>query len=223
MSARFAASIEALHRHVEIKLASSSDERQAIFALRHQCYLRESAIVARDDGRLYDQFDEPGRSLLYGVWSGDRLIGSIRLQILRRPVSESPSCLAFPDIFHPLLAQGMTILDPTRFVLDHNASRELPGLAYLALRVPFMAAHAYAVGIAVAAVRSEHMAFYRRFLHYRAVAAPRPYLGLTKPLGLMMVDYPVQRPDVLGRCPFLAAKPLEMERLFPIMAAVEAA
>ena len=58
------------------------------------------------------------------------------------------------------------------------------------------------------------MPFYRRTLRYRQVSAPRDYLLLNKPLGLMLADYRQERQLVLDRFPCFFADAAEAESLF---------
>jgi len=199
---------------LRVRPVHTADDREAVFALRHRCYLHEGAIVARQSRLLTDQFDSTTNTTIYGIFEGDRLIASIRLQLLTAAHSGSPTACAFPDIVLPLLQDGSTALDPTRFVVDAAASRRLPGLAYFVLRIPFLAADYHDVDFALASVRAAHMPFYRRTLSYHTVAAPRPYLQLTKPLGLMSVRFREARDAVLRRSPFFGTTPDELQTLF---------
>jgi hypothetical protein len=207
------AAVDALRSRIRVSMATTDSEFEAVFRLRHRCYLDEGAISSSVDGRLTDIYDDPGRSKTFGLHDDGGLIASIRLQILSSDNPNSPSAAAFPDIIEPLVRNGHSLLDPTRFVIASEASRRYPALAYFALRIPFIAAQHFRVNVALAAVRSEHMPFYRRFLRYETQASPRPYLQLIKPLGLMVADYWRERPGVLARYPFLEAKPGEVSRL----------
>lgn len=208
------ARVEELSTRIFMRRVTSASEREQVFRLRHACYLEEGAIDPLPGGMLCDQFDRAGSSDIIGLYESGELIGSIRLQVLSREHPGSPSALAFPEVIAPLLAAGKRLLDPTRFVIATEASRRFPGLAYFALRLPFMAAAYYGVDIALAAVRSEHMPFYRRTLRYRQVSATRDYLLLNKPLGLMLADYRQERQLVLDRFPCFFADAAEAESLF---------
>lgn len=208
------ARVEALARRIVLRRIGSEQERDEVLRLRHACYLEEGAIDPRPDGRLGDQFDRAPNAETIGLYETGRLIGSIRLQVLTAEAPASPSTLAFPEIIEPLLAAGKRLLDPTRFVIASEASRRLPALAYFALRLPFMAAQHHGVDIALAAVRAEHMPFYARTLRYRQASAPRDYLMLNKPLGLMLADYRHERQMVLDRFPCFGAEAAESEGLF---------
>jgi hypothetical protein len=104
------------------------------------------------------------------------------------------------------------VIDPTRFVVDGLAAKKYPELAYVALRLPVMAAGFVGAGTVLAAVRAEHMAFYKRVLKCTKLADPRPYLQLTKPLGLMAVNYPKEHEKV-AKHPFFSWTQEEATRI----------
>lgn len=175
--------------------------------LRYRCYLEEGAIDSNEDERLTDEFDLAANTMIFGIYDSAGLVASIRLQVLTMENSGSPTTLAFPEIVAPLLSNGKRLLDPTRFVISSAASRQYRGLAYYVLWIPFCASMALDIDVALAAVRPEHMPFYRRTLNYRKAAPPRPYLKLRKPLGLMVADFKQERSAVLEKHPFFGWEP----------------
>ena len=66
----------------------------------------------------------------------------------------------------------------------------------------------------LATVRTEHQAFYKRLLGHRVVCEARPYPTLTKPLSLMVLDFPTQQERILRRYPFFASTQSERLSLF---------
>ncbi len=66
-----------------IKLATTDDERQAIYRLRYRvCQMRRPQIAGDHAQRtISDALDTFG--LLWGVWSGDDCIGTLRTNLLR--------------------------------------------------------------------------------------------------------------------------------------------
>lgn len=77
----------------------------------------------------------------------------------------------------PKLVSREVIIDPTRFVADHEISRAVPELPYIALRIPWMAMGHFKAEIMLAAVRQEHQSFYRRLWGNELLAPPRRYPG----------------------------------------------
>jgi hypothetical protein len=111
------------------------------------------------------------------------------------------------------------MIDPTRFVADHVVSRSYPELAYVTLRLPWMAMEHFGADLMLAAVRPEHEAFYRRLWGNSVWAGARAYPGLTKPVSLTVLDFPLAREAVHRRYPFFKSEFSERELLFGTLAA----
>ena len=150
---------------------------------------------------MTDAYDESPHCIHVAVEMDDMYVAALRLHLISEETLSSPSLEVFPEVMD-LFRPGQTILDPTRFVVHPEARRNGLPLHLAALRIPFLAAMHYEVDIALAAVRAEHTAFYLRYLGYESFTAPRPYLGLTKPLGLMTAKFKENRDRVLKRYPF---------------------
>lgn len=206
--------VMAVLERIEYRIARSEHDRELIYRLRYDAYLHENAIRIDDSMRMEDEYDAMPNSELFGIHLDGSMIASIRLHIIDRHVRSSPAAHAFADALGPLIDDGMTIVDPNRFVADRSVGRHLPELPYVVLRLPFMAAGYFDADIVTATVRQEHAAFYRKILRCQQVCAPRSYPTLIKPLGLMMVDYPNEHRTVLSRHPCFAARGDEADRLF---------
>jgi hypothetical protein len=80
--------------------------------------------------------------------------------------------------------------------------------------------------VLLATVRAEHQAFYSRVFGHRLICEPRHYPSLTKPISLMVLDYPVARQRLMQRNPFLRSTLSERRTLFarprPAMPALRA-
>jgi hypothetical protein len=68
--------IAQLLRKVEYRRAESTDEREAIFRLRYQAYLREGAIGPNSSKRFTDPVDNQANTWNFGVYIDDVLAGS---------------------------------------------------------------------------------------------------------------------------------------------------
>jgi hypothetical protein len=161
-----------------------------------------------------DAADEAGNTHLFGIYIDGVLMSSIRLSIATRESPDIPSGPVFQDILAPRIADGLVVVDPTRFTVDHAKSRLHPELPYITLRVAWLAMEHFGADILLAAVRPEHAAFYRRFWNTRAVTEPRTYPLLAKPITLTMSDYGESRELVESRYPFLASTAAERAEVF---------
>jgi hypothetical protein len=197
---------------VDYRLAETETEKEAIYSLRYRAYLHEGAIEPREDRRLADRFDGAPNSWTFGVFVDGQLASSLRISVATPDYPDSPAVDAFPDILRPQLALGKTIVDPNRFVAEPTL--KLPHLPYMTLRLAYVACSYFNADLGTATARAEHQAFYRRVFLHEPLCAPRPYPTLTKPLGLMAVDFPALREKVFARYPYFRSSYFERRMLF---------
>ena len=199
---------------IEYRQAVRPQDREQIFNLRYHAYLREGAIAANDEERFTDAVDEQPNCLIFGVYADGELAGAIRLSISGEGMPQVPTAKVFPETVLPLIVAGRVLVDPTRFVADARWSRELPELAYLTLRLPWLAMEQFHADVMLAAVRPEHFPFYRRLWGNTVVSPPRLYPGLAKPVMLSQLDYAKAAPRVEALYPFFRARRDERAAIF---------
>ena len=199
---------------IDCKLADTGEEREAIFRLRYRAYMREGAIAQNSDGRFSDPYDEKGSGFLFGLYLDGELASSIRVHVASKDHPDFTSREVFSDYLQSEIDAGKIIVDTTRFVTDETFSRLYRALPYATMRVAGMACDYFGADQLLAAVRTEHQAFYRRVFHHHVVCEARPYPGLTKPLSLMTVHYPTFVDEVHQRYPFFRSTLLEQQMLF---------
>jgi N-acyl-L-homoserine lactone synthetase len=210
----FSERVARLLDRIDYRRANSGEQREAIFRLRYQAYMRDRAISPNSSGLFSDHYDETGNVSLFGVYIDDELAGSIRIHVASKEQPECPSLEAFPDFLRPELDAGKVVVDSTRFVSDETLSRLHSALPYAICRLSGLAAHHFNADHLLAAVRVEHQPFYRRTFHHRQVCEPRPYPGLTTKLSLMTVHYPTFVDEVHRRFPFFRSTFYERRMLF---------
>ena len=199
---------------LDCRVAESPDEREAIFRLRYEAYLREGAIGPNLSGTFCDSYDDSENAWLFGLYLDGELASSIRLHIAIGDHRDFPSRKVFADLLEPELDVGKVIVDPTRFVTNQRLSRLNPGLPHVTLRLAWLAAEYLGADHFLVAVRAEHQAFYRRTFLHRPICAPRPYPLLAKPISLMTVYYPNAANRVHQRYPFFRSTFFERRMLF---------
>jgi hypothetical protein len=199
---------------VDYRLAETEAEKEAIYSLRYRAYLHEGAIEPRADQRLTDRFDDLPNSWIFGIYLDDELTSSIRISLATPDNDDTPAVDAFRDLLEPELALGKVIVDPNRFVADPVRRTKYPELPYLTVRLAYVACTHFRADIGTATVRKEHQAFYRRVFLHRTLCEPRPYPTLTKPLCLMVVDYPTMSEKVFRRYPLFRSSAFERRKLF---------
>ncbi len=203
-----------LLERVEVRRATTPEERDAIFRLRYAAYLRENAIAPNRSERFTDAFDTSSNAFIFGVYIDGELASSMRLHVGSRAYPELPALGTFADLLAPEIARGNIIIDPTRFVADRAASRRHPELCYVTTRLAVLGSEHFNANVLLATVRAEHQAFYRRVFGHRPICEPRHYPSLSKPICLMTLDYAKMRERLLQRHPFLRSSTFERRTLF---------
>ncbi len=191
--------IEAL-KHVRYKVLTDSKDLENLYRLRYKCYRAERSIAENELGSMTDAFDETANCVHVAVEMDGEILASVRLHLMSKLSFTSPTLEVFPEILDDL-KRGQTILDATRFVINPAARKKRVPLHFLVLRIPFLATMFYDIDLALAPVRAEHTAFYRRYLGYEVAMEPRSYPGLRKPIQLLTAKVREQRDAVLARTP----------------------
>jgi hypothetical protein len=204
-----------LMERVDYRLVTSEEDRDAVFRLRYDAYVREGTIAPDFSRRLSDSYDDRENTWIFALFVDGRLASTIRLGIATRENPDIATMGSFPDYLEPQIAAGKVIIDPTRHATDPEMGRRFPGLiAYLTVRIPWMAGEFLGADEILACVRPEHEPFFKKmFGHYR-VRAPRPYKQLTKEFGLMTLDFQAARERVYQRHPFFRSTAFERRALF---------
>ncbi|HEX9853540.1 MAG TPA: hypothetical protein VGA68_11020, partial [Woeseiaceae bacterium] len=86
---------------LDIRRADTDEDREAIFRLRYEAYLREGAIAPNFGRRFGDRFDETENVWIFGLRLDGALVSSIRVHVATEPYPESPTVDAFSDILMP--------------------------------------------------------------------------------------------------------------------------
>jgi len=114
--------------HVDYRLAETPEEKERIYRLRYQAYLREGAIMPSEAGRVTDPYDDLPNNFTFGIFVHGELYSSIRISVLTSDWRGSLSSEMFSDLLHPELDRGKLIIDPTRFVADPEKARKFAEL-----------------------------------------------------------------------------------------------
>jgi N-acyl-L-homoserine lactone synthetase len=210
----FAERVAQLLQRVEYRRAETDGDREAVFRLRYEAYLREGAIKPSFGRRFSDSFDDLDNAWIVGLHVDGLLVSSMRIHVGSRDFPEMVATSVFGEYVRPELDAGKVIIDPTRFVVDPQAARVYPELPYVTVRVGHMAAEHFDADIVLATVRAEHQAFYKRVFGHTTVCPPREYPTLIKPLSLMMLDYPAERDRIARRYPFFTSTAAERASLY---------
>jgi N-acyl-L-homoserine lactone synthetase len=210
----FTERIRVLVDSVDYRQAINDEEREAVYRLRYHGYLAEKAIAPNFGRRLSDKYDDLDNTWIFGVFIAGELASTIRLTIASAAHPASPALETFPDVLDAEIAADRIIVDPTRFVVDRRFSRLYPDLRYATTRLAWMACLHFSADLLLAAVRTEHQAFYNRVFGHRLISPARPFPMLSKPISLMACDFAQQRTAIDERYPFFRSTYFERRMLF---------
>ncbi|WP_407648996.1 N-acyl amino acid synthase FeeM domain-containing protein [Devosia algicola] len=140
--------------------------------------------------------------------------GSIRFHHVTPTNPTSPGRSVWPDVLDPILDEGHSYIDPSRFTADRDASLAFPALPYLTLRIVAMACEHFVARYCISAVRPEHAAFYKRIFGSHQLGTERNFAELQFAMRLYAAEVPMIRNRVADRYPFFMSTSGERERLF---------
>lgn len=200
-------------QQVDYRVANLKTDRNDIFRLRYRAYLNEGSISSNPEKMFSDDYDAMDNCWIFGLFHEDWLISSIRFHAINKQNRYGPALDVFPDLVGPMIDAGQTIIDPTRFVVDDEATKMFPDLPFLTLRVATMASEFFDADHCLATVRAEHRAFYRRVFESKQLCDPRPYPTLTQPICLMTADVRGIREKLMRRYPVFLSSFTERKML----------
>lgn len=211
----FAIRLLELLQKFDYRIAQSNADKEEIYRLRYNSYLREGAINSNSSALFNDVYDEFDNCWILGIYLGDKLASSLRLHVISPQCPTGPAMDVFPDIVGPMIHdQGLTLIDPTRFVADFEVAEEYPEIPFLTLRTVFMAVDYFKAEISLATVRKEHAAFYHRVFASEVLSEPRPYPSLKTPIALLGMDVENVRNKVVSRYPVFESSFTERRTIF---------
>ncbi len=204
---------EELLARIDYRRATTDAQREAIFRLRHDGYVRDGGIEPLESGLFSDPWDNVPNVDLVGVYLDDELVGSVRVH-LSGPGNPIPASGPFGDVIDPVIERHGRLVDATRFVIDSRRAGFAAAMPFLTLRAVAMAAEYYEAWGLVATVREEHAVVYRRVTGHRALTPPRAYPLLRKPIMCMIAETANLDRAPYSRHPFLRSTSEERERVF---------
>ncbi|MGZ9091168.1 MAG: N-acyl amino acid synthase FeeM domain-containing protein [Rhodoplanes sp.] len=203
-----------LLERIDYRRADNEQEREAIYRLRYDAYLREGAISPNSLKELSDRYDEMPNAWTFGIYIDQKLASSIRVCVGSPTYPLTPASNVFSDVLLPEIGSGKTVIDPNRFVTDPAMTHAFPELPYLTVRLGFVACEYFKADIGAATPRLEHEAFYKRLFRMSVTAPARTFPTLTRAHSLMSVHYPSVRERILWRYPFFRSTFFERRMLF---------
>jgi hypothetical protein len=211
---RFADRVLRFLERVEHRRADTPAQKEEIYRLRYEAYMREGAIEPNATGMFHDAFDDAPNVWVIGTYIDGELASSIRLHVASTEDTAFPASTVFADVLAPHFRRGEVLIDPTRFVTRLEFSRRFPEMPYITVRPGWMAGDYFNADYILATIRSEHQGYYRRVFGHVTWADARNYPTLKKQIACMGLDYPAARDRVHARYPFYRSTPAEREEIF---------
>jgi hypothetical protein len=209
-----AAQLSHFSKRVSCRLARSYVERDSIFKLRYQSYLRAGLISPNSFGRFIESTDHAANAYLVGLYVDRRLVSSLRLQIGCATAPIFSSLELFPNLLEPLLRSNKMVVDMSCVATDGELARSYVWLPHLILRSWIMAAEHFHADYIAAAMRPQHQLFYERVLnsglHSELRLPPRHFTGVS----LVINDFARSANRLYKNLPFLRSTPSERQQVF---------
>ncbi len=214
-TSRFSERLLRFLERVEHRVARSADQREAVYRLRYQAYLRNGLMTERPDGQLYDpKYDDAPNAWVTMTLVDGELAGTTRINVAHGDYSGLPAVHAYPGVMAARLIDRPLVVEFTRLAARLELSSAYPELAYMIMRPAFLAAEHFDADLAVASPRAEHLAFYRRVFDGVAWCEPCVYPGLTAKFACMGANFRANRERIVTRYPFYSSSVGEREALF---------
>ena len=216
-ASNFAGALIDILDRVEYRRVRPDEMADPVYKLRYEAYRREDFIPFNSLATLRDEFDDYGsfpNSWNFGIYIDGHLAASLRIHHLTPDTPKSPANTLFADVLKPLLDQGATFIDPTRFTVDLEASLAYPALPFLTLRLAVMATRHFRATYGLHCVRPEHGPFYKRVLSSNLMCPAREYPGVGFPMELWGTRAQEVYEKTLRRYPFFDSTEEERQHLF---------
>jgi len=222
-STHFSERIIRFLERVEHRIARTDAEKEAVFRMRYDAYIRNALIEERDDRQLHDlEYDHSPNSFITTTYIDGQLAGTTRVNIGADPGAKLPCLGVFPDQIMPYLKAGKTVIELTRTAAQLEFAGIYPELPYITLRPAFLAAEHFDADFAIATARAEHLAFFHRVFRFSSMCEPRDYPGVTTKIVCMGSDFRAGKNAVANRFPFFRSTPEERAMLFGLEGAAPA-
>ena len=197
---------------LRIKRVHSTELRDEVFALRYRAYRHENAIDESPSERFEDKYDAQPNHILWALTEHEKVVGSIRTTWYDPDEPWGiPEMEGYAEDVARAVPAGKRMLSGNRFVTEPDRPDRDSLHAMLLLRYYMVIAHEKAE-FALAAVRVNHLPFYRRVLKLERASEGRVYPGLTSVMYLTACDFSRNIDHVYASTPLL--RPRGYERIF---------
>ncbi len=199
--------------NLEYRRVISDADFQSVSDLRRKAFDAKNIYEQKFGGEALEDIDFRPDTDVFGLHVRDELVATIRINILRPGGPDTPAIELFGDTLRPLLEQGLSFVDPSRFAVSEEAGKRYPGLPLLTLRLGVLAVSWFNAFSCLQVIKLEHAAFYRRIFRSTQIAGPNYFEGIRIPVVLM--SGPASNiPDICRRYPLFNSTETERRAIF---------
>ena len=210
----FVNNVLSMLERTEYRRCDGGEDLEDIYRLRYKSYRLSDMVPENAEHMVRDALDEAPNCFRFGIYIDGTLAGTLRLHHVTAAMPRSPSMTVYGDVLQPLLDGGASFIDPSRFAVDPDFSRNFPQIPYLTVRLAGMAALHFQAPYGLSTIREEHAGFYKRIWSARQVGDLRSYPGLNYKVVLYMTDVEAIRENFHKRFPFFRSSRVEQRMLF---------
>ncbi len=111
-ASRFSDRVLRFLERVEHRVARTPAEREAVYQLRYEAYIRNGLIEPRADRRLHDErYDDAPDAWITTTFIDGELAGTTRVNLAADEDAILPSFTVYPDVIGPYLRAGRVIVE----------------------------------------------------------------------------------------------------------------
>jgi hypothetical protein len=163
---------------------------------------------------LVDELDYNRNAYVIGLFIDGIMASTIRLHHLSKGNHAGISMAHFSDVVGPMIDEGMTFIDPTRFASNPQVMWQYPMIPYLMLRVAAMASEYFEVDACLTCVSHKMVAFYSKSFGSFELSPARKLHGITQPSALYCAKISDIREKLATRYPFFKSQQHERKMMF---------
>jgi N-acyl-L-homoserine lactone synthetase len=194
---------------LRVKRVQSTSLRNEVYSLRYRAYRKEDAIDVHASEAFEDQYDHMPNHILFALMHENKVVGSIRTTWFdpndQHPI---PEMHAYSDRIEKVIPSNARILSGNRLVIDPHFSSNRT-MVMLLLRHFIISASAVNADWIMAAVRRNHLPFYRRVFFASVVSESRIYPGLRCPMQLIVSNFHTNAELIKQKTPVLQPRGYE--------------
>lgn len=198
---------------LRIQLVNDSELRDEVFRLRYRAYLSEGEIPESRSSQFADEYDSRPNQVTWALFHNDKLVGTMR-SMFYQPSSQLllPEHKVFGDQLVKSVPNDVRVVSGNRFAVDPDSDRNDKRYSFALLKHHMMVALVKA-DWAVAAVRTNHLAFYRRVLQMQVASEPRFYDEMNSGFTLLSANVLDNYSAICSRHPSLRASTSDLALL----------